>query len=157
MQTPKLFIAKVTDNSSDAIFWKTHVFDATQIALTERWARSELKQYYACECDTNENEINVEFTDEIDTYYSDDFRDTFLEVHDEHVAWSWENDKISYDEYNLIMEGWLNKMKEDVWCEIYALWRSGRHICVSMKDYKFYDKAEKWWQENKKDVYAEIA
>ena len=154
MQNAKLFIAKVTDNNSDAIFWKTHVFDATQIALTEDWARTELKEYYACECDTNEDEIGVEFIDEIDTYCYD--HDTFLEVHDEHVAWKWEAEDISQEEYSFIMDWWIKKMQEEVWCEIYALWRSGRHICISLKDYKLYDKATKWWTDNKHSVYESI-
>jgi len=69
---------------------------------------------YTSECNTIEEEIEVKIINEIETYYSDDFRKTFLEVHDEHIAWKLENEDISEEEFRSIMQSFISEMTKAV-------------------------------------------
>lgn len=92
-------------------------------------------------------------TIEIKTYYSEDYRKDMLELSDERVLW-----KITghFDEefWSILVASELRRFMVQFGTPVYALGRSGRHICVDDTNVnrKWYRRMAEWVEDAQKEL-----
>lgn len=55
---------------------------------------------------------------------------SYLELHQNYTMWELNNDKLSDEDYNLLVEDAVRVFEDETGVKLYGLGRMGRHICV---------------------------
>lgn len=63
--------------------------------------------------------------------YYEDGRDKFIQLSDNHTMYELNSDvEITFDQYSSLVETFLQRLQDEINVTVYALGRSGRHICI---------------------------
>lgn len=79
---------------------------------------------------------------EIPMYYSDELRESVIQLHDNHTFWQIDNEKLNNisglefeSEIQIVIDGLQEFFYDKFKTEFYLLGRSGRHCCVNDNDF----------------------